>query len=95
MSWCRNAPYIRNEQDLTQVIEEARRRILLLNLYEYFAIRPIKINDIKQANEVPQNEYESFLKKLNALKTRGKTSDDFEFFERFLIKGLGEGPTTG
>jgi glycogen debranching enzyme len=30
--WCKSAPYLRNEEDLNQIIEEMRKRLNLLNL---------------------------------------------------------------
>lgn len=41
VAWCRSAPYINNESDLNQVVEEMRRRIFALNLHEYFIVKPV------------------------------------------------------
>ena len=47
--WCKSAPYIKNETDLNQVIEEMRRRVFALNLHEYFMIKPVHYQDISEA----------------------------------------------
>lgn len=61
VAWCRSAPYINNESDLNQVIDEMRRRVFALNLHEYFVVKPVHRQDIDEALGLPFSTLEKYL----------------------------------
>lgn len=71
-----------------------RRRVIALNLQDYFIISEIKVEMLMTISGISLTELEVYLKRFSELKKR-KNIDDFEFMEQHLLSKLGEGPNRG
>lgn len=66
VTWCKSAPLIRNEADLNLVMVEMERRVLALNLHEFFlctATDKLQVRDkLEKASKLELNSWSSNFK---------------------------------
>ena len=89
-SWCPSAPFLNNENDLSQVITEMSRRVRSLKLYEFFLCDFDKNAFLSALQNITQAILNTKMDEFTKLDLF--SLDPFKVLQEHLIEKLAHGP---